>query len=187
MLRGEKSWTCSMSKIGERCLRTRAVNARRSWHAISTAPLGASARTASRQTSRGSSTCSIVCMQLMSVNDSSGRTPALNGSGRIDVADARRGRGQRRLGGLEADRLLEPRVAQSLQERAVARADVGRAAKIGQLRSDRLDDLPVGRRGVPGLLAARVVRLAIRVGQGLEGRDGARVEEVARAHSRRRW
>ena len=30
MLRCEKSWTCSMSKIGERCLRRRAVKARRS-------------------------------------------------------------------------------------------------------------------------------------------------------------
>ena len=74
-----------MSKIGERCLRTRAVSARRSWQAISTAPLGASARTASRQTSSGSRTCSIVCIQLMSVNDSSARTPALNGSGRINA------------------------------------------------------------------------------------------------------
>ena len=51
MLRGEKSWTCSMSKIGERCLRTRARE-RPPIVACDQhrAPCGASARAASRQT-----------------------------------------------------------------------------------------------------------------------------------------
>ena len=83
MLWWEKSCTCSMSKIGERCLRMRALRARRSWQTISIAPEGARARAASLHKASGSRTCSIVWRQLTKVNASSGSTPATNGSGRI--------------------------------------------------------------------------------------------------------
>ena len=111
MLRGEKSWTCSMSKIGERCLRTRAVKraavVTRDQH-----------RTPRRErTHRVPADLERVEHVLDRLHAADERERLIGedaGAERLGadrVPDAQRRRGQRRLGRLEADRLLEPRVA----------------------------------------------------------------------------
>ena len=87
-----------------------------------------------------SSTCSIVCMQLTSVNDSSGRTPRRTAQGGSTRGRRRAAHGARRTA--RTHRCQKSRGAQAFEERAVARPDVGRSTEIGQQRSDRPQDCP---------------------------------------------